>query len=159
MIARLLNSLKPFAPLLIRVGLGAVFTFKGGQKLFGLWTDSGPGVIGLIDGVEKMGFPFPTFFAYAAACSEFFGGIALLLGALTSYACFFIFITMCVAFFGSHSASFIERGDTAFAYGLTALALMFLGSGPLALDNFARTKMSTSGKLTDMKGNAKSSKA
>lgn len=43
-----------------------------------------------VAGVEKIGFPFPTFFAFAALFSEFFGALLLCCGFLTAFGLFLL---------------------------------------------------------------------
>jgi len=133
MIAKFFDALIPFAPLVLRIGLGVAFTFHGAQKVFGIW--DGKGVDAMAENVAGMGFPFPVFFAWAAALSEFAGGIMVFFGLFTRFAAFFQVITMCVAFFGVHHASFLQHADGAFLYGMAALALVFGGGGKCAIDN------------------------
>ena len=82
-----------YALLALRIAAGAIFIFHGYGKLFG----NAPSMEAFASMIATIGFPFPTFFAYAAAFSEFFGGIALLLGLFTRVASVFTGIVMLVA--------------------------------------------------------------
>ncbi len=88
----------------------------------------------LTEGVTKMGFPMPVVFAWAAALSEFAGGILLALGLLARPAAFFIFCTMTVAAFVVHGKDPLNVKELAFAYWAVAGALMLTGPGDLSLD-------------------------
>lgn len=150
MIAQLFLALRPIAPLVLRVGIGAGFIYHGAGKLFGIW--GGHGLEGFTGAMTSMGFPAPGLTALFVALVEFGGGIAVLLGALTSYAAALLFITMAVAFLKVKGGSFADGGDMPFIYGISCLALLFTGSGPLALDCFIRTGHGTTGKLTTASG-------
>ena len=81
---------------LLRLGFGLGIAYHGYGKIFG-------GYMGKFAmGVAALGIPFPEFFAWAAALSEFVGGLLLVLGLLTRPAAFFIMSTMLVAVFGQH---------------------------------------------------------
>ena len=95
---------RDFGLLLIRVILGVVFMFHGSQKLFG-WFDGG-GMEGFVANIEKMELPMPQVAAYAAALSEFVGGLFLLVGFFTRIAAIPVVITMLVAAFMVHGSAF-----------------------------------------------------
>src|SRR5688572_29008146 len=99
-----------FGLLFLRVMMGLGADYHGYGKLFGR------GIEGFAGGVEKMGFPFPLFFAWAAALSEFVGGILVIAGLKTRYAALFIFITMSVAAFHAHADDPLKVKELALAY-------------------------------------------
>jgi putative oxidoreductase len=84
-------------------------------RLAGLYLALGHGwgkVVGLASGqtrfveaVANLGFPLPALFAWAAALSEFAGGIAIALGLFTRWAAAFAACTMFVAAFVRHRAA------------------------------------------------------
>ena len=111
----------------LRVLVGAGIAHHGYGKVFGGQMEM------MIGGVGKMGFPAPVFFAWAAALSEFAGGICLILGLGTRVAGFFIFCTMAVAFFITHKADPLQVKELAGAYGTAAVALMLTGPGKWSL--------------------------
>lgn len=125
----------------------------------------GPGAVGLLvlrvvagsalmlHGWGKIRNPFgwmppaagvPGFFQFLAAFSEFFGGLALIIGLLTPIAALGVAFTMLVAAFMGH----ISRGDPfvnppgrqggswepAAGYFAIATLLMLVGPGALSLD-------------------------
>ena len=57
-----------------------------------------------LQGVAEMGFPAPLVFAWAAALSEFAGGLLVAVGLLTPWAAGLAGFTMLVAGFGRHHA-------------------------------------------------------
>jgi putative oxidoreductase len=107
-------------------------------------------------GVERMGFPFPVAFGWAAAMTELVGGFFIALGLLTRLASFFAAFTMASAAFLRHrlaeqSLAFFglmeipedvleSYGDPerAAVYLLVFVALIFLGSGRFSLDRLLR---------------------
>src|SRR5689334_4717005 len=102
-------------------GLGSAH--HGYQKLFGGHIQQ------FAAGVAKMGFPYPLFFAWAAALSEFVGGILVLLGLQTRAAAFFIFVTMSVAVFRHHAQDPLQIKELALAYWTVAGSLVLAGGG------------------------------
>ena len=109
----------------ILVGIGA--TTHGFGKIFG----------GQMDGfalmVGQLGFPLPFVFAWAAALSEFLGGICLIMGIGTRLAAGFVFFTMSVALFLHHRRDTFHMKELAYLYWTTTGALVMLGSGRYSL--------------------------
>jgi putative oxidoreductase len=93
-----------------------------------------------VDGVTTIGFPLPEFFAWAAAISEFLGGLLIVAGLFTRYAALFLGITMIVAAFMVHGADPFQVKELAFFYLFACLTLLFQGAGRFSLDNFFRKK-------------------
>lgn len=85
--------------------------------------------------VSKMGFPLPSFFAWCAVLSEFFGGILLVAGFLTRPAAFFNAVTTFVAAFIYHK-DIGKDGVVAAAFFLMTLTLLFTGPGLFSLDGW-----------------------
>jgi putative oxidoreductase len=118
--------------LVLRIGLATVFIAHGGQKMFGWF--GGKGLEATIAGMAQGGIPAPL--AFLAAFTEFFGGLAVLVGLLSRLASLGLFITMLVAVFGVHlkGGFFLPTGfEFAFTLGMIALALIFTGPGRLAI--------------------------
>ena len=93
---------------------------------------------GLVTRAGELGFPMPVVFAWAAALSEFLGGIFLALGLFTRLAAFFIGFTMLVAIMGVHAADPYQRKELAFMYFFVAAAFVLKGSGDWSVDAFLR---------------------
>jgi putative oxidoreductase len=105
-----------------------------------------------VEGVAKLGFPQPELFAWAAALSEFLGGLLVALGLGTRVAATFAAFTMGVAAFVRHHAhehllvaiglrqakpeTLEAWGDPegALLYLACFLAIALLGPGRFALD-------------------------
>lgn len=125
-----------FGLLLLRFALAAVFIAHGGQKVFGWWDGDG-----LAQTVTKMSSGgIPVFLVYTAAFTEFFGGVAVLIGLLTRLASLGLAITMAVAMFKVHFAKGFFLADKGYEYTLVllllSLGLMLIGPGKLALADF-----------------------
>lgn len=71
-----------WAPIFARLVLGVIFFAHGAQKLLGLF--GGPGMSKTIQFFAQEGIP--PFLAVVAILTEFFGGVALILGFLTRIA-------------------------------------------------------------------------
>jgi len=125
---RILDRLQPLALLVLRVALGAIMTWHGYGKVFG-------GMSKHVSLVASLGLP--GWWAYFSAAAEFGGGILVLVGLLTRYASVAIFINMFVAIWKVHWKNGLP-GPGGYEFPLAcaaiAFALIFFGSGPIALD-------------------------
>ena len=124
-----LNRLQPLALLVLRLALGTIMIAHGWQKI----ADHLHGITGV---VQHMGLP--AFMAYLVVAAEFGGGILVLIGFLTRLAALAIFVDMLVASLKVHllHGLFSSNGGFEFpmACGAIAFALIFTGSGPIAID-------------------------
>lgn len=91
-----------------------------------------------IGGVGSMGFPVPIVFAWAAALSEFLGGLFIAGGLLTRWAALFLGGTMAIAGFVAHAADPFMRKEMAFLYLSACVLLLFSGAGKYSLDRIIR---------------------
>jgi len=128
------NSTPDVGLLLLRLMLGVVFIFHGGQKLFGLF--GGYGLTATAGAFESMGLPLPMASAIAAGSAEFFGGILLILGLLFRPAAAVMAFTMIVASWTHLSGGF--PAPQGFEYpltlGIALITLALTGAGRFALD-------------------------
>ncbi len=122
------SSGKDVALLLLRLVLAVVFISHGYGKLFGL----APGMEMFTGMVGKLGFPMPALFAYAAALTEFLGGIAMLLGVFTNIVGWFIAIVMLVAF-GMVKKFGFPAGEVDLALLAMAVSVALMGPGKYSL--------------------------
>ncbi len=95
---------------------------------------------GIIQATTGLGFPAPTFFAWAAGLAEFAGGIGLALGLFTRISSFFIAFTMFVAAFGANYNNPFAKKELALLYFFIAIAFLLKGSGDWSIDSFLREK-------------------
>ncbi len=112
----------------LRVLTGLAIAYHGYGKIF-----EGQ-IVMLQEGLVKMGLPMPEVLAWAAALSEFGGGILLVLGLFTRQAAFFVFVTMSVAAFKAHAADPFQVKELALAFWTVSGALIFTGPGKLSAD-------------------------
>jgi putative oxidoreductase len=112
----------------LRILMGTGIAYHGYQKIFSGMMER------FTQGVAQMGFPAPEFFAWAAALSEFLGGIFIIAGFLTRPSAFFVFSTMTVAAFITHSADPLDVKELALAYWVIASTLILTGPGKFSID-------------------------
>src|SRR5687767_8529429 len=126
--------------LLLRLMLGVVFIFHGGQKLFGLF--GGYGLTATAGAFESMGLPFPIASTIAAGSAEFFGGILLIVGFLFRPAAALMAFTMLVASFTHLSGGFSAPKGVEFplTLGIALITLALTGAGRFALDGLIRRR-------------------
>src|SRR5215218_3382594 len=112
---------------ILRLGTGAYIAFAHGWSKVHRPGEWGPPA-GLIKGTADLGFPMPTFFAWAAALTEFAGGILIAMGLFTRPVAAFLVFNMAVAAFGAHAgAGWTGEGsrEPAMLYLLPFLLLVF----------------------------------
>ncbi|HEY2387312.1 MAG TPA: DoxX family protein [Candidatus Binatia bacterium] len=120
---------RPAVPILLRAVLGAIFIAHGFRKLDGNMPD-------FVRTVGHLGFPVPAAFAWAAALSEFLGGICVLVGLFTRYAALAIAIVMAVAISKVHLHDGLVGGyEFPLALLAIAAAVVLLGAGPASIDH------------------------
>ncbi|HVM94049.1 MAG TPA: DoxX family protein [Terriglobales bacterium] len=122
-----LNRLQPFAQLVMRVALGAILIAHGYRKVFG-------GFHRHMDLVGSLGLPH--WMAYLSAGTEFFGGIAIILGLFTRFFSLAVLIEMAVVIWKIHFKNGLTGpGGYEFpmAVGTIAFALFCFGGGPWGL--------------------------
>lgn len=119
-----LNRLQPLAQLLMRLVLGAILIAHGYPKVFG----------GFHRHMEMVGsLGLPHWMAYLSAGTEFFGGIALVLGLFTRFVSLAVMIEMAVVIWKIHfKHGLTGQGGYEFplAVATIALTLMCFGGGP-----------------------------
>ncbi len=123
------DSVKSIGLFLLRAVAGIGIATHGFEKLFG------GDMAGFARGVSGMGFVSPVFFAWAAALSEFVGGILMALGLKTRYAAGFVFVTMTVAVFVHHGHDAFHVRELALLYWAVAAAVALIGPGRFSLDH------------------------
>jgi putative oxidoreductase len=123
------------AILILRLGLGTIFTGHGLQKAFGMF--NGPGIAGFTQMLTGMGFAPAAFWAYLAAYVELISGIFLILGIFTRTASTLLFILIVVAALKVHLSKGFFLSSGGFEYTLliacVCAALAILGGGKFSL--------------------------
>ena len=115
--------------LILRLLIGFGIVQHGWGKLSGDVAGFAQGAV-----AGKLGLPMPLFFAWAAALSEFVGGILIAVGLGTRVGAFLVLCVMATAFFLFHAADPFEVKELAFLYGSAALSLLLTGGGKYSLD-------------------------
>ncbi|HEY7535047.1 MAG TPA: DoxX family protein [Thermodesulfobacteriota bacterium] len=138
----LFKTYPSWAPIFARITLGIVFFAHGSQKLLGWF--GGPGWSGTIQFFEQnMGVP--PFLTSLLIITEFFGGIAIILGFFTRLAALGLTVAMAVAIYKVHIqwGFFLNWFNTPnvghgieFSLALIGLSLSLLvwGGGNLSVD-------------------------
>ncbi len=137
---KLMGTSNDVAPTILRLVLGVVFFAHGAQKMLGWF--GGYGFHGTMGFFEHMGMPAPV--ALLVICTEFFGGLGLIVGLLTRIAALGIGVEMIGAIFMVHLANgffmnwFGNQKGEGFEYHLLtiaiAAALLLRGAGAFSLD-------------------------
>jgi len=120
------------------VGLMLLRVFAGASMALAHGLGKIPPSERFIEGVTKLGFPMPAFFAWAAGGSEALGGIFLAAGFMTRPAAFFVAATMGVAGLITHAADPFGRKEKALLYLFIAVMYMLVGAGKYSIDGFIK---------------------
>ena len=140
------DSLKRYALIPLRLMFGFGFIYHGFPKLF-----SSAGHERILGMVQSIGVPLPELMAWVVGIVEFFGGIALLIGAFVPLAAALLSINMLVAALTVHLphgfhfvniTGMTEAGpqfgmpgmETPLLYLAGLLTLMMAGAGPISVD-------------------------
>jgi putative oxidoreductase len=137
---RLMSTSNDVVLTTLRLVLGVVYFAHGAQKMLGWF--GGYGFHGTMGFFTHMGMPAPV--AFLVICTEFFGGLGLIVGLLTRIAALGIGVEMIGAIFMVHMANGFfmnwagnQKGE-GFEYHLLAIAmcaaLLLRGAGAFSLD-------------------------
>jgi putative oxidoreductase len=127
---KLLDSLRPFGLLVLRIALGAIFLSHGYPKL-AHWRGEAQMQIFFVE------HGLPGYFLYISGVLETFGGGLLLLGLFTRAAALLLGLEMCVAIWKVHSGhGYLAVHDYEFPLTLATacFALTTVGAGLISLD-------------------------
>ncbi|GFD70656.1 DoxX family protein [Alteromonas marina] len=142
-IANIFTSNNSVSSLVLRVPVGIILTAHGAQKLFAWF--GGYGLEGTGQWMESIGLAPGFLMALLAGSAEFFGGLALILGALTRPAALVSAFTMLVAIFSVHASNglFMSNNGYEFALALLAVtaALTIQGGGKFSVDGLISDKL------------------
>ncbi len=122
--------------LVLRLAFGLGLARHGYDKVFA------GRAMDLVPELARLGLPLPVVFAWAAALSEFAGGLLLALGLATRAAAAFAAATMATAAFVHHAADPLAAKELALAYLAVSVAVLLTGPGPLSLDRLLGSKQS-----------------
>ena len=120
----------------IRIVVGIIFAAHGSQKLFGMF--GGYGIAGTAQYMESLGLAPGQLMAILAGGTEFFGGLALIIGLLTRPAALGLTFLSLVAIFSVHihNGLFMTNNGYEFALALLggSVAVLIEGAGKLSAD-------------------------
>ena len=120
----------------LRIFVGVIFAAHGSQKLFG-WFGGG-GLAGTAQWMESIGLGPGTLMAALAGGTEFFGGLALIIGLLARPAALGLSFTLLVAIFSVHIQNGVFMANNGYEFALALLggtvAVLIEGAGKLSLD-------------------------
>jgi putative oxidoreductase len=120
----------------LRIVVGVIFAAHGSQKLFGLF--GGYGLAGTAQWMESIGLTPGYLMATLAGGTEFFAGLALIIGLLVRPAALGLAFLSLVAIFSVHIGNglFMANNGYEFALALLAgsIAVLIEGAGKLSAD-------------------------
>ncbi|KMM81210.1 DoxX family protein [Pseudomonas deceptionensis] len=120
----------------LRIFVGVIFAAHGSQKLFG-WFGGG-GLAGTAQWMESIGLGPGTLMAALAGGTEFFGGLALIIGLLARPAALGLSFTLLVAIFSVHIHNGLFMANNGYEFALALLggtvAVLIEGAGKLSID-------------------------
>ena len=120
----------------LRVFVGIIFAAHGSQKLFG-WFGGG-GLAGTAQWMESIGLAPGTLMALLSGGTEFFGGLALIIGLLARPAALGLSFTLLVAIFSVHIHNGLFMANNGYEFALALLggtvAVLIEGAGKLSID-------------------------
>lgn len=135
-VRRVLATNADWGTVALRIPVGIIFAAHGAQKLFGWF--GGYGLEGTGQWMASIGLAPGYLMALLAGGTEFFGGLALIIGLLVRPASAALAFAMVVAIFSAHidKGLFVANNGYEFALALLAVtvSLVFTGAGRASLD-------------------------
>lgn len=136
LVQRLVGTDAGWAATALRIPVGIIFVAHGAQKLFGWF--GGYGLEGTGQWMASIGLEPGLLMALLAGSAEFFGGLALIVGALVRPAAAVLAFTMVVAIFSVHIGNGLFMSNDGYEFGLALLAasvaLAISGAGRASVD-------------------------
>ena len=124
-----------WAILILRLGLGIMFTAHGLQKVLGLF--GGSGITGFSKMLGGLGFLPVLFWAYLAAYVELVAGLSMVAGLFVRIVSFLLLVVMAVAVLKVHLHKGFFLANGGFEYNFViicvCIALIILGSGKFGI--------------------------
>ena len=127
-----------WAILVLRLGIGIMFTAHGLQMAFGLF--GGPGVKGFSGMLSGLGFVPAIFWSYVGSYTTLLGGLLLIAGIQTRPVAILLLIFIVTAGLKVHLGKgfFLSKGGYEYTFVIAAacLALVLLGPGKFSIFKF-----------------------
>ncbi|HEX4547926.1 DoxX family protein [Pseudomonas sp.] len=121
---------------ILRIAVGVIFAAHGSQKLFGLF--GGYGLAGTAQYMDSIGLHPGYLMATLAGGTEFFAGLALMIGLLVRPAALGLTFLSLVAIFTVHISNGLFMANNGYEFALAllggSLAVMIEGAGKLSVD-------------------------
>ncbi|MBC8996133.1 MULTISPECIES: DoxX family protein [unclassified Pseudomonas] len=121
---------------ILRIAVGVIFAAHGAQKLFGMF--GGYGLAGTAQYMESIGLTPGYLMATLAGGTEFFAGLALIIGLLVRPAALGLTFLSLVAIFTVHISNGLFMANNGYEFALAllggSLAVLIEGAGKLSVD-------------------------
>ena len=121
---------------ILRIAVGVIFAAHGSQKLFGLF--GGYGLAGTAQYMDSIGLHPGYLMATLAGGTEFFAGLALIIGLLVRPAALGLTFLSLVAIFTVHISNGLFMANNGYEFALAllggSLAVLIEGAGKLSVD-------------------------
>ncbi|MGY2278570.1 DoxX family protein [Pseudomonas monsensis] len=121
---------------ILRISVGVIFAAHGSQKLFGLF--GGYGLAGTAQYMDSIGLHPGYLMATLAGGTEFFAGLALIIGLLVRPAALGLTFLSLVAIFTVHISNGLFMANNGYEFALAllggSLAVLIEGAGKLSVD-------------------------
>ena len=136
MINKVLSTRAGYGLSVVRIFVGIIFAAHGAQKLFGLF--GGYGIAGTAQYMESIGLAPGQLMAILAGGTEFFAGLALIIGLLVRPAALGLTVLSLVAIFSVHISNGLFMANNGYEFALALLggsiAVLVEGAGKLSVD-------------------------
>ncbi|MFJ2365628.1 DoxX family protein [Pseudomonas sp. NPDC087697] len=136
LINKVLSTRAGYGLTVLRIFVGVIFAAHGSQKLFGMF--GGYGIAGTAQYMESIGLAPGHLMAILAGGTEFFGGLALIIGLLVRPAALGLTFLSLVAIFSVHihNGLFLANNGYEFALALLggSISVLIEGAGKLSAD-------------------------
>lgn len=136
LINKVLSTRGGYGLTVLRIFVGIIFAAHGSQKLFGAF--GGYGLAGTAQYMESIGLAPGYLMATLAGGTEFFAGLALIIGLLVRPAALGLTFLSLVAIFSVHIHNGLFMANNGYEFALALLggsiAVMIEGAGKLSAD-------------------------
>ncbi|WP_454876714.1 DoxX family protein [Pseudomonas farris] len=136
LINKVLSTRAGYGLTILRIFVGVIFAAHGSQKLFGAF--GGYGIAGTAQYMESIGLAPGHLMAILAGGTEFFGGLALIIGLLARPAALGLTFLALVAIFTVHISNGLFMANNGYEFALAllggSLAVLIEGAGKLSVD-------------------------
>lgn len=136
LITKVLSTRAGYGLTVLRIIVGVIFAAHGSQKLFGAF--GGYGLAGTAQYMESIGLAPGYLMATLAGGTEFFAGLALIIGLLVRPAALGLTFLSLVAIFSVHISNGLFMANNGYEFALALLggsiAVLIEGAGRLSAD-------------------------